>query len=179
MSECRCISSKALLHTTLVIDEAEELAAHGISFGKLRIDFGELRDFKSGVVKKLTGGLAGMAKARKVEVVTGVGTFVDPHHMDVQGDGGKKVVRFKQAIITGWATRYLSFHKEVTRTAGSQAVNLPLIAEDPRVVDSTCALELRQIPKRMLVIGGGIIGRAQIDVVEMLDGLMLGADRDL
>ncbi|MEM5385399.1 dihydrolipoyl dehydrogenase [Paraburkholderia phymatum] len=168
-----CIPSKALLHTALVMDEVDELAAHGISFGKPQIDLDKLRDFKSGVVKKLTGGLAGMAKARKVEVVTGVGTFVDPHHMEVQGEGGKKVVRFKQAIIA----------------AGSQAVKLPFIPEDPRVVDSTGALELPQIPKRMLVIGGGIIGLematvyatlgAQIDVVEMLDGLMLGADRDL
>jgi dihydrolipoamide dehydrogenase len=156
-----------------VIDEAAALGSHGISFGKPQIDLDKLRDFKSGVVKKLTGGLAGMAKARKVEVVTGVGTFVDPHHMEVQGESGKKVVKFKQAIIA----------------AGSQAVNLPFIPEDPRVVDSTGALELRQIPKRMLVIGGGIIGLematvyatlgAQIDVVEMLDGLMAGADRDL
>ncbi|HTH60355.1 MAG TPA: dihydrolipoyl dehydrogenase [Paraburkholderia sp.] len=168
-----CIPSKALLHTALVIDEAEALASHGISFGKPQVDLDKLRDFKSGVVKKLTGGLAGMAKARKVEVVTGVGTFVDPHHMEVTGDGGKKIVRFKQAIIA----------------AGSQAVKLPFMPEDPRVVDSTGALELRQIPQRMLVIGGGIIGLematvyatlgAQIDVVEMLDGLMAGADRDL
>ncbi|MEM5367649.1 dihydrolipoyl dehydrogenase [Paraburkholderia azotifigens] len=168
-----CIPSKALLHTALVIDEAEALGSHGITFGKPQIDLDKLRDFKSGVVKKLTGGLAGMAKARKVEVVTGVGTFVDPYHMEVQGENGKKVVKFKQAIIA----------------AGSQAVKLPFIPEDPRVVDSTGALELRQLPKRMLVIGGGIIGLematvyatlgAQIDVVEMLDGLMLGADRDL
>ena len=168
-----CIPSKALLHTALVIDEAAALGSHGISFGKPQIDLDKLRDFKSGVVKKLTGGLAGMAKARKVEVVTGVGTFVDPHHMEVQGESGKKVVKFKQAIIA----------------AGSQAVKLPFIPEDPRVVDSTGALELRQIPKRMLVIGGGIIGLematvyatlgAQIDVVEMLDVLMAGADRDL
>ncbi|MEP9322789.1 dihydrolipoyl dehydrogenase [Paraburkholderia phymatum] len=168
-----CIPSKALLHTALVIDEAEALGSHGISFGKPQIDLDKLRDFKSGVVKKLTGGLAGMAKARKVEVVTGVGTFVDPYHMEVQGENGKKIVKFKQAIIA----------------AGSQAVKLPFIPEDPRVVDSTGALELRQLPKRMLVIGGGIIGLematvyatlgAQIDVVEMLDGLMAGADRDL
>ncbi|CAN7807354.1 dihydrolipoyl dehydrogenase [Paraburkholderia hospita] len=168
-----CIPSKALLHTARVIDEAAALGSHGISFGKPQIDLDKLRDFKSGVVKKLTGGLAGMAKARKVEVVTGVGTFVDPHHMEVQGESGKKVVKFKQAIIA----------------AGSQAVKLPFIPEDPRVVDSTGALELRQIPKRMLVIGGGIIGLematvyatlgAQIDVVEMLDGLMAGADGDL
>ena len=168
-----CIPSKALLHTALVIDEAEALGAHGITFAKPQIDLDKLRDFKSGVVKKLTGGLAGMAKARKVEVVTGNGSFVDPHHMEVQTEGGKKVVKFKQAIIA----------------AGSEAVKLPFIPEDPRVVDSTGALELRQIPQRMLVIGGGIIGLematvystlgAQIDVVEMLDGLMAGADRDL
>jgi len=168
-----CIPSKALLHTALVIDEAEALGAHGITFGKPQIDLDKLRDFKSSVVKKLTGGLGGMAKARKVEVVTGTGTFVDPHHMEVETDAGRKVVKFKQAIIA----------------AGSQAVKLPFIPEDPRVVDSTGALELRQIPQRMLVIGGGIIGLematvystlgSQIDVVEMLDGLMAGADRDL
>jgi dihydrolipoamide dehydrogenase len=168
-----CIPSKALLHTALVIDEAEALGAHGITFGKPQIDLDKLRDFKSGVVKKLTGGLAGMAKMRKVEVLTGTGTFVDPNHMEVVTDGGKKVVKFKQAIIA----------------AGSEAVKLPFIPQDPRVVDSTGALELRQIPQRMLVIGGGIIGLematvystlgAQIDVVEMLDGLMAGADRDL
>jgi dihydrolipoamide dehydrogenase len=168
-----CIPSKALLHTALVIDEADALSHHGITFGKPQIDLDKLRDFKSGVVKKLTGGLAGMAKMRKVEVVTGTGTFVDPNHMEVVTGGGKKVVKFKQAIIA----------------AGSEAVKLPFIPEDPRVVDSTGALELRQIPQRMLVIGGGIIGLematvystlgAQIDVVEMLDGLMAGADRDL
>ncbi|MGF6856851.1 dihydrolipoyl dehydrogenase [Paraburkholderia sp. CI3] len=168
-----CIPSKALLHTALVIDEAADLAAHGITFGKPQIDLDKLRDFKSGVVRKLTGGLAGMAKARKVEVVVGTGAFVDPNHMEVQTEGGKKVVRFKQAIIA----------------AGSEAVKLTFIPEDPRVVDSTGALELRQIPQRMLVIGGGIIGLematvystlgANIDVVEMLDVLMAGADRDL
>ncbi|KXU92708.1 dihydrolipoamide dehydrogenase [Caballeronia megalochromosomata] len=168
-----CIPSKALLHTALVIDEAAELAAHGISFGEPKVDLDKLRGFKEGVVKKLTGGLAGMAKARKVQVVTGVGNFVDPYHMEVNGPDGKKVVKFKQAIIA----------------AGSQAVKLPFFPDDPRVVDSTGALELRQLPKRMLVVGGGIIGLematvystlgADIDVVEMLDGLMLGADRDL
>jgi dihydrolipoamide dehydrogenase len=168
-----CIPSKALLHTALVMDEAEALGAHGITFAKPQIDLDKLREFKSGVVKKLTGGLAGMAKARKVEVVTGTGAFVDPYHMEVQTEGGKKVVKFKQAIIA----------------AGSEAVKLPFIPEDPRVVDSTGALELRQIPQRMLVIGGGIIGLematvyatlgAKIDVVEMLDVLMAGADRDL
>ncbi|WP_153100750.1 dihydrolipoyl dehydrogenase [Paraburkholderia hayleyella] len=168
-----CIPSKALLHTALVMDEAAALATHGITFGKPQIDLDRLREFKSGVVKKLTSGLAGMAKARKVEVLTGVGAFVDPHHLEVQTENGKKVVKFRQAIIA----------------AGSQAVKLPFIPDDPRVVDSTGALELRQVPQRMLVIGGGIIGLematvyatlgAQIDVVEMLDGLMMGADRDL
>ena len=168
-----CIPSKALLHAASITEEAKALAHHGISFGEPVIDLDKLRDFKSGVVKKLTGGLAGMAKARKVQVVTGVGNFVGPNHMEIVGEGGKKVVHFKQAIIA----------------AGSQAVKLPFMPEDPRVVDSTGALELRQVPKRMLVIGGGIIGLematvysalgAEIDVVEMLDGLMAGADRDL
>ncbi|MEX3556141.1 MAG: dihydrolipoyl dehydrogenase [Burkholderia gladioli] len=168
-----CIPSKALLHTALVLDEAAALAHHGISFGKPEIDLDKLRDFKSGVVKQLTTGLAGMAKARKVEVVTGVGSFVDPNHLEVQVEGGKKVVKFEQAIIA----------------AGSQAVKLPFMPDDSRVIDSTGALELHQLPRRMLVIGGGIIGLematvysslgAEIDVVEMMDGLMMGADRDL
>ncbi|MEA3126942.1 MAG: dihydrolipoamide dehydrogenase [Caballeronia sp.] len=168
-----CIPSKALLHAAAITDAAKELAHHGISFGEPTIDLDKLRDFKSGVVKKLTGGLAGMAKARKVQVVTGVGKFVGPNHMEIEGKDGKKVVQFKNSIIA----------------AGSQAVKLPFMPEDPRVVDSTGALELRQIPKRMLVIGGGIIGLematvyaslgAEIDVVEMLDILMAGADRDL
>ncbi|MEX3583430.1 MAG: dihydrolipoyl dehydrogenase [Burkholderia sp.] len=168
-----CIPSKALLHTALVLDEAAALAHLGISFGKPEIDLDKLRDFKSGVVKQLTTGLASMAKARKVEVVTGVGSFVDLYHLEVQVEGGKKVVKFKQAIIA----------------AGSQAVKLPFMPDDPRVIDSTGALELRQLPKRMLVIGGGIIGLematvysslgAEIDVVEMMDGLMMDADRDL
>ncbi|WP_118179241.1 dihydrolipoyl dehydrogenase [Paraburkholderia phosphatilytica] len=169
-----CIPSKALLHTALVIDEAAALSHHGITFGKPEVNLDKLRDFKSGVVKKLTGGLAGMAKARKVEVVTGTGSFVGPNHMEVQTESGKKVVKFQKAIIA----------------AGSEAVKLPFMPnDDPRVIDSTGALELRQIPQRMLVIGGGIIGLematvystlgAQIDVVEMLDGLMTGADRDL
>ena len=168
-----CIPSKALLHTASVIDEVKHLPDHGISFGAPQIDLGKLRGFKDGVVKKLTGGLAGMAKARKVEVVTGVGTFLDPHHLEIVSAGGKKTVKFAHAIIA----------------AGSQAMKLPFLPEDPRVVDSTGALQLKSIPKRMLVIGGGIIGLematvystlgSRIDVVEMLDGLMQGADRDL
>ncbi|HTT11091.1 MAG TPA: dihydrolipoyl dehydrogenase [Burkholderiaceae bacterium] len=176
-----CIPSKALLHVAAVADEADALAEHGLRFGKPEIDLGKLRGWKEKVVGKLTGGLAGMAKARKVEVVRGVGRFVDPHHLEVQLTGGtgreptgaKKVVRFEKAIIA----------------AGSQAVKLPFIPDDPRVVDSTGALMLASTPKRMLVIGGGIIGLematvystlgTRIDVVEMLDGLMTGADRDL
>jgi dihydrolipoamide dehydrogenase len=168
-----CIPSKALLHTASVVDEVRHLPDHGISFGAPQIDLGKLRAFKDGVIKKLTGGLAGMAKARKVEVVTGVGAFLDPHHLEVVTAGGKKTVKFANAIVA----------------AGSQAVKLPLLPEDPRIVDSTGALQLKSIPKRMLVIGGGIIGLematvystlgARIDVVEMLDGLMQGADRDL
>jgi dihydrolipoamide dehydrogenase len=168
-----CIPSKALLHTASVIDEVRHLPDHGISFGAPQIELGKLRAFKDGVIKKLTGGLAGMAKARKVEVATGVGAFLDPHHLEIVSAGGKKTVKFAHAIIA----------------AGSQAVKLPFLPEDPRIVDSTGALELKSIPKRMLVIGGGIIGLematvystlgARIDVVEMLDGLMQGADRDL
>jgi dihydrolipoamide dehydrogenase len=168
-----CIPSKALLHTAGAMDEVELLGKHGIKYGKPEIDLDALRAFKDGVVKKLTGGLAGMAKARKVEVLTGVGGFLDPHHLEVAADGKKKVVKFAKAIIA----------------AGSQAVKLPFMPEDERVVDSTGALLLRGIPKRMLVVGGGIIGLematvystlgTRIDVVEMLDGLMLGADRDL
>lgn len=168
-----CIPSKALLHTAQITAEVAQLAAHGIRFGKPEVDLDKLRDFKRGVVGKLTGGLAGMAKMRKVEVVRGVGQFIDAYHMEVSGADGKRVLRFKQAIIA----------------AGSQAVKLPFLPEDPRIVDSTGALELPAIPKRMLVIGGGIIGLematvysslgARIDIVEMLDSLMAGADRDL
>ena len=168
-----CIPSKALLHTASVVDEVKHLPDHGISFGAPQIDLGKLRAFKDGVIKKLTGGLAGMAKARKVEVVTGVGAFLDPHHLEVVSAGGKKTIKFANAVVA----------------AGSQAVKLPFLPEDPRIVDSTGALQLKSIPKRMLVIGGGIIGLematvystlgTRIDVVEMLDGLMQGADRDL
>ncbi|HTS21320.1 MAG TPA: dihydrolipoyl dehydrogenase [Casimicrobiaceae bacterium] len=176
-----CIPSKALLHIAGVMDEVKLLAEHGVGFGAPKIELEALRAWKSKVVGKLTGGLAGMAKARKVEVVRGVGAFLDAHHLEVEltegtgqaRAGAKKVVRFDKAIIA----------------AGSQAVRLPFMPEDPRVVDSTGALELPSLPKRLLVVGGGIIGLemgtvystlgARLDVVEMLDGLMLGADRDL
>jgi dihydrolipoamide dehydrogenase len=173
-----CIPSKALLHVAAVIDEAAAMAGHGVTFAQPQIDIDKLRGYKDKVVGKMTGGLAGMAKARKVNVMQGVGQFVGPHHMEVAAaDGSKITVQFKQAIIA----------------AGSSVVNLPFVQSaekaDPRIVDSTGALELRQVPKRMLVIGGGIIGLematvystlgARIDVVEMLDGLMQGADRDM
>jgi len=176
-----CIPSKALLHIAAVMDEAAHLAEHGVAFASPKLDLDKLRAWKSKVVGKLTGGLGGMAKARKVEVIRGVGAFLDPHHVEVEltdgpgqaKTGSKKVVRFAKAIIA----------------AGSQSVRLPFMPEDPRVVDSTGALELPAVPRRLLVVGGGIIGLemgtvystlgARLDVVEMLDGLMLGADRDL
>jgi dihydrolipoamide dehydrogenase len=168
-----CIPSKALLHVAAVIDEAAHFADLGVAFGKPQLDLDKLRAHKNKVVGKLTGGLASMARMRKVTVVQGVGTFADPNHLAVATREGTKNVRFAHAIIA----------------AGSQAVKLPFLPDDPRIVDSTGALELRQLPKKMLVIGGGIIGLematvystlgARVDVVEMLDGLMPGADRDL
>ena len=170
-----CIPSKALLHVASVIDEVATLGAHGIAYDKPKISLAALRGHKDKVVGKLTGGLAGMAKARKVTVVQGTGLFLDPNHVSVTlSDGsGSKTVWFEKAIIA----------------AGSEAVKLPFIPEDPRIVDSTGALELRQVPAKLLVIGGGIIGLematvystlgSRLDVVEMLDGLMPGADRDL
>ena len=176
-----CIPSKALLHVAAVMDEAQEMVASGVRFAPPTVNLDTLRAHKAKVVGKLTTGLTGMAKGRKVEVVRGYGHFLDAHHVEVEmttGDaqektGVKKVIKFKNAIIA----------------AGSAAVHLPFIPKDPRIVDSTGALELRFLPKKMLVIGGGIIGLematvysslgARIDVVEMLDGLMQGPDRDL
>jgi len=168
-----CIPSKALLHTAAIMDGARALASHGISFGEPKVDLVRLRAFKDKVVGKLTGGLAGMAKVRKLTVLQGVGAFRDKNHLEVETKEGKKTVRFSSAIIA----------------AGSQAAKLPFLPEDPRIVDSTGALELKSLPKKLLVIGGGIIGLemgtvystlgARLDVVEMMDGLMLGADRDL
>jgi dihydrolipoamide dehydrogenase len=164
-----CIPSKALLHTAAVMDAARALSEHGVSFGEPKLDLAKLRAFKDKVVGKLTGGLAAMAKMRKVTVMTGVAKFVDKNTLEV---GGKKL-RFANAIIA----------------AGSQAAKLPFLPNDPRIVDSTGALELKNVPKKMLIIGGGIIGLemgtvystlgTRLDVVEMMDGLMLGADRDL
>lgn len=169
-----CIPSKALLHTAATLEAARKLAEQGIVFSEPEINLDALREHKESVVNKLTGGLAGMAKARKVNVVTGVASFLDPHHIAVRQDkGAEQVVRFESAIIA----------------AGSRAVHLPFLPDDPRVIDSTGALTLPNIPKRMLVIGGGIIGLematvysalgARVDVVEMMDSLMGGADADL
>jgi dihydrolipoamide dehydrogenase len=169
-----CIPSKALLHTAAVIDEAATMAAHGVTFAPPKIDLALLRTYKDKVVGKLTAGLAAMAKARNVAVVRGTGRFLDPHHVEVEtAQGSRQVIEFGRAIIA----------------AGSEAAKLPFLPDDPRIVDSTGALELPAIPRRILVIGGGIIGLelatvystlgSSIDVVELLDGLMLGADRDL
>ncbi len=174
-----CIPSKALLHVAAVMDEVKHFDSYGITFAPPAIDLAKLKTHKEKVVGKLTGGLAAMAKMRKVTVVQGTAEFLDPFHIGVElggagKEGGKQTIKFKQAIIA----------------AGSEAVKLPFLPkDDPRVVTSTGALELRQSPKRMLIVGGGIIGLemgtvystlgARLDVVEMLDGLMQGADRDL
>jgi dihydrolipoamide dehydrogenase len=176
-----CIPSKALLHVAAVMDEVSHFESLGVSYGKPSVDRDKLRAHKSKVVGKLTGGLAAMAKMRKVTTVRGIGEFLDPHHLQVEETSGtadektgkKQTVKFKYCIVA----------------AGSQAMHLPFMPKDPRVVDSTGALELGSAPKRMLILGGGIIGLemgtvystlgARLDVVEMLDGLMQGADRDL
>ena len=176
-----CIPSKALLHVAAVMDEVSHMADLGVDFGAPRLNLDKLRGHKDKVIGKLTGGLAAMAKMRKVTTVRGYGAFVGAHHLEVQETtgtgqektGSKKVVAFKRAIIA----------------AGSQAVRLPFMPDDARVVDSTGALGLASVPKKMLIVGGGIIGLemgtvystlgARLDVVEMMDGLMQGADRDL
>ncbi len=176
-----CIPSKALLHVAAVMDEVSHLKAAGIDFGAPSVNVDTLRGHKEKVISKLTGGLGQMAKMRKVTIVRGYGHFVGSHHLEVEETtgsgqdktGAKKVVQFQKAIIA----------------AGSQAVRLPFMPNDPRVVDSTGALALAGVPKRMLILGGGIIGLemgtvystlgARLDVVEMMDGLMQGADRDL
>jgi dihydrolipoamide dehydrogenase len=169
-----CIPSKALLHAGRVIDEAAHAADIGIAFGKPKIDLDKLRKNKDKVVAQLTGGLANMAKQRKVTVVRGTGRFLSPHEIEVEGEDGKKLVRFGYAIIA----------------AGSQSFKLPgLPWDDPRLMDSTDALELTDIPKTLLVVGGGIIGLemacvydalgSEVTVVELLDQLMPGADPDL
>ncbi|WP_408951028.1 dihydrolipoyl dehydrogenase [Lysobacter sp. Hz 25] len=169
-----CIPSKALLHAAAVIDEAEHASDYGVSFGKPSIDLDALRKYKEKVVGQLTKGLAGMAKQRKVRVVSGTGRFVSPNELEVAGEGGTQLIRFEQCIIA----------------AGSQAVKLGNFPwDDKRVMDSTDALELAEIPQKLLVVGGGIIGLematvyralgSEVTVVEFMDQLMPGADPDL
>jgi dihydrolipoamide dehydrogenase len=169
-----CIPSKALLHAAKVIDEVGEMRAHGIEFGAPRLDLPKLLDWKNKVVGKLVGGLSVLARQRKVEVLQGAGKFASPHVMEVtRADGKSEKIRFEQCIIA----------------AGSEAIKLPFIPNDPRVIDSTGALELEGVPQRLLVIGGGIIGLematvyaslgAKLSVVELTPQLMPGADPDL
>ena len=168
-----CIPSKALLHAAKAITEAEEMGAHGVTFSKPKIDLDALRGWKDGVVGQLTGGLGGLAKARKVTTVQGYGTFTGPNMIEVVTDDGAKTVSFEQCIIA----------------AGSEPVNLPFIPKDDRVIDSTGALELRDVPKKLLVLGGGIIGfematvydalGSQVTVVELMDQIIPGCDKDI
>ena len=169
-----CIPSKTLLHAAKIIVEAEEMDAHGISFGKPSIDLDKLREWKNGIISQLTGGLKNMAKQRNVTIVNGFGEFIDSNHLRVT-DKNEKIttIKFSNAVIA----------------AGSRPVKLPFLPDDPRIIDSTGSLELASITKNLLVIGGGIIGLematvyhalgSRITIVEMLDGLMYGADRDL
>ena len=169
-----CIPSKALLHVCEVIEEAHEIASSGIQFDAPKISVDSLRKHKEGVVKKLTGGLAGMAKGRKVNVIQGVAKFAGTHSVTVTDEnGGTQTIAFKQCIIA----------------AGSRSIKLPFLPEDERIMDSTGALALQDVPERMLIIGGGIIGLematvyatlgSKVDIVEMADTLMAGADKDL
>ena len=168
-----CIPSKALLHVAKVIKEAKHLSSHGVSFGEPTIDLDKVRDWKDSVVSQLTKGLSGMSKMRKVEFVQGLGKFTGSNTLEVTGDKGTTTISFDNAIIA----------------AGSEPVSLPFIPEDDRVIDSTGALEMKDIPGKMLVLGGGIIGLemgtvynalgSQIDVVEFLDQLIPAADKDI
>ena len=170
-----CIPSKALLHTAKVITDAEDTAHHGVTFSKPKIDLEQLRNWKSNkVVKKLTMGLSQMAKQRNVEIVEGTGVFLSPHQIEVtMADKSTKVISFDSAIIA----------------AGSQPTSIPGTPDDPRIMDSTGALELKDIPKKLLIVGGGIIGLemgtvydalgSSVSVVELTDGLIQGCDRDI
>ena len=169
-----CIPSKALLHAAKVITEAEEMAGHGVSFAAPQVDLDGLRGWKDSVIKQLTGGLAGLAKGRKVTVVNGYGRFTSPNMIEVDNNGAKSTVSFDQCIIA----------------AGSEPVTLPFIPhDDPRVIDSTGALELADVPGRLLVLGGGIIGLemacvydalgSKVTVVELMDQIIPGADKDI
>jgi dihydrolipoamide dehydrogenase len=167
-----CIPSKALLHAAKVIEDAEAMSNAGLNFGKPQIDAAKLREWKNKIVGKLTGGLTTLAKQRKVEVIRGTGKFVSPHEIEVSGDGKSRRVSFAHCIIA----------------AGSESIRLRNLPDDPRIIDSTGALEL-DLPQRMLVVGGGIIGLematvydalgVKVSVVELTDGLMPGCDRDL
>lgn len=169
-----CIPSKALLHVAKVLDEAKSLSAHGVEFGTPKLDLDKIRGYKNKVISQLTGGLAGMAKMRKVTVVQGEAKFTGSHSLNVKTTDGETVVTFENAIIA----------------AGSRPIQLPFIPhEDPRIWDSTDALELKEIPKRLLLMGGGVIGLemgtvyqtlgAEVHVVEMLDQIIPAADKDV
>ncbi|HLS80592.1 MAG TPA: dihydrolipoyl dehydrogenase [Steroidobacter sp.] len=173
-----CIPSKALLHAARVIEEVEEMKAAGLSFGKAKIDAAKLREWKDSVVKRLTGGLSTLARQRKVDVLHGVGVFVSPHAIEVTSDADSDASR---------AVRKVSFAQCII-AAGSESARLPGAPDDPRIIDSTGALEL-ELPKRLLVVGGGVIGLemacvhhalgAKVSVVELTEGLLPGCDRDL
>ncbi|MEW9309711.1 dihydrolipoyl dehydrogenase [Labrys neptuniae] len=169
-----CIPSKALLHAAKVISESQDMGAHGVTFAAPEVDIDKLRGWKDSVIRKLTGGLGGLAKQRKVTVVTGTGRFTAPDRIEVQGEDGTKSVSFEHAIIA----------------AGSEPVVLPFIPQDdPRVIDSTGALALDNVPKRLLVVGGGIIGLematvyqalgSKVTIVELMDQIIPGADKDI
>ncbi len=168
-----CIPSKALLHSAKVIDEAKSMESHGVSFGEPSIDIDKIRDYKDGVVGQLTKGLAGMAKMRKVKVVQGIAKFTSNNSVAIEGSDEVSAITFENCIIA----------------AGSRVVQLPFLPEDDRIIDSTGALELKDVPEKMLVLGGGIIGLematvyralgSQIDVVEMFDQLIPAADKDV
>ena len=170
-----CIPSKALLHTAKVIDDAADMADHGVKFTKPKIDIDKIRDYKKGVVGKLTQGIAGMAKMRKVNVIQGYARFLDKNNLSISDVDGKQTgkVTFDHCIIA----------------VGSRVIDLPFLPDDERVMDSTSALELAEVPKKLLVIGGGIIGLematvyralgSEITVVEMFDQLMPAADKDV
>jgi dihydrolipoamide dehydrogenase len=168
-----CIPSKALLHAAKVMEEAQEFAQHGITFAPPAVDLQKLREWKDSIIKRLTTGLKGLAKQRKVQVIRGEGVFSSANQISVKTEAGTQIISFEQAIIA----------------VGSRPVQLPMLPNDPRIMDSTGALALQDIPKRLLVIGGGIIGLematvyhalgSKITVVELMDGLIAGADKDI
>jgi dihydrolipoamide dehydrogenase len=168
-----CIPSKALLHAAKVLDEAHEMTEFGIDFGKPKIDTTKLRDWKNKIIGRLTGGLKALAKQRKVEIVNGTGKFISANQLSVEGKNGQQIIRFDNAIIA----------------AGSRPVKLPFLPDDPRIIDSTGALELNDTKCNMLVIGGGIIGLematvyhglgAEITIVELMDQIIPGCDKDV